>query len=81
MVKAAQDSERGRQAALAELSQMKQAYRSEVIKSVSLRVERETVKVEIAVLLDENRSLWEAVRALNERVDESFELGYFTTSH
>ena len=44
LVKAAQDSEEVRRAALVELDHMEQAYRSEVIKSARYQVNRETAK-------------------------------------
>ena len=60
---------------------MKHAYRAEVIRTANLRVEKEIARAEVEVLKDENRSLQEAVRALNARMDEFFEFGYFTACY
>ena len=80
LVQAASESEFGRQAALVELERMMRAYDTEAIKSTRHRAERETVKAEKAVLLDENRFLWGSMSILESRVDSSFMDGYFTAS-
>ena len=81
LVQAAFESESGRQAALVELDRMKRAYDTETIKSTCRWAERETIKAEMDVLLDENRSLRGSMSILESGVDSFFLDGYFTASY
>ena len=81
LVQDASESEAGRKAALVELKRVTHAYDMETIRSTHHRDERETVKAERAILLDENRSLRGSMSVLESRVDSSFGDGYFTSSY
>ena len=60
---------------------MQCAYDMKTIISTRRKAERESVKVERAVLLDENRFMRGTVKVLESRVDSSFLDGYFTASY
>ena len=60
---------------------MKCPVDTETVKSTRCRAEMDSVKAEMAVLLDENCSLRGSLRVLEARVDSSFANGYFTTSY
>ncbi|KAK0605579.1 hypothetical protein LWI29_028328 [Acer saccharum] len=60
---------------------MQRAYDTETIISTRHKAERDTVKVEMAVLLDENRFLRGSVKILESQMDSSFMDGHFTTSY
>ena len=81
LVQAATEFESGRQATLVELERMQRAYDTETIISTRCKAERDSVKAEMAVLLDENRFLRGSVKVLESRVDSSFTDGYFTASY
>ena len=81
LVQDASESEAGRKAALMELKRVTQAYDMEVIRSTHRRYERETIKAEMNVLLDDHRSLRASLSVLESRVDSSFGDGYFTASY
>ena len=81
LVKTAAESESRRQDALVELERMQHAYDTESIISTLRKAERESVKAEKAVLLDENRFLRGSVKVLESRLDSSFTDGYFTASY
>ena len=60
---------------------MKLTFDTETIKSIHRRAQREELAREKTQLLGENKVLRDAVQALNARVDDSFELGYFIASY
>ena len=81
LVQEASKSDAGRKAALMELKRVTHAYDMEVVRSTRHRNDRETVKAEMATLLDNHRTLRASMSALESRVDSSFGDGYFTTSY
>ncbi|KAK0606016.1 hypothetical protein LWI29_033178 [Acer saccharum] len=81
LVQAASESESRRQAVVVEFERMTHAYNTETIISTHRKAERESVKAEKAVLLDENQFLRGTVKILESRVDSSFVDEYFTASY
>ena len=71
LVQAAVESESRRQDAMVELERIQRAYDTETIISTRRKAERESVKAEMAVLLDENRFLRGSVKILESRMDIS----------
>ena len=57
------------------------AYDMEVVRSTRRQNDRETVKAEMATLLDDHRTLQAYMSALESLVDSSFGDGYFTASY
>ena len=71
----------GWQAALVEARLLDRCLDTETLRSLRLREERESLKVEKKLLQDENRLLRDVVDSSKAKVDSSFEVGSFTASY
>ena len=81
LVQAAAESKSRRQDAMVELERMQRTYDTETLISTRRKAEREYVKAEKVVLLDENRFMRGSVKILESWMDSSFTDGYFTASY
>ena len=81
LVHEASESDVGKKAALVELKRVTRAYDTEVDRSNRRRNDRDTIKAEMTVLLDNHKALRASMSALESRVDSSFGDGYFTASY
>ena len=66
---------------LVDIKLIKRTLDTEMIRSTRHCAERDSVKVEMAVLLDENHFLQGSPRVLEVKADSSFADGYFTASY
>ena len=81
LVQSVIEVESDRHEALVDFERMKCTLDMDTIRSTRHHAERDSVKVEMDELLDENHFLPGLLRVLETRVDSSFADGYFTTSY
>ena len=81
LIRSATESKNGRQEALVEFKWMKRALDIEIVWSLRCCKERESLKVEKSLLQDESHLLRDAVKALDTRVDSSFQDEYLFASY
>ena len=81
----AQEAKKKEQATLGLLEQERHRMREECgrmsARVEDLLIDRENLRAEMKVLKKENRSLEDSVQTLNKRVDDLFDLGYFTACY
>ena len=81
LLQEAKESEKARQKGLVVIKRLERCLDKETVKSLHHREERERLKVEKKLLLDENQLLRDAIADLEAQQGPSFEDGYFTACY